>query len=170
MHLPVSRLCKPEEYSYVTIMRDPVERVWSHYQMAQREPDLPYHHFSLNGLECFLTHCWEVRNMACRYYSGQVSEEPNTQNLITALHNLENFRYVLDFNNFNEEIENMLSDFNMPKPLPHKQKSSYTRPNKNECDLIKRFNRLDIELFNAWQALQHGINVGDLFDINESVD
>ncbi len=29
MHRPISRFCKPQEYNYITVIRNPVERVWS---------------------------------------------------------------------------------------------------------------------------------------------
>ncbi len=43
MHRPISQFCEPGEYSYITIMRDPVKRVWSYYQMVLKNPSgFPY--------------------------------------------------------------------------------------------------------------------------------
>lgn len=153
MHRPISKLCNPRKYSYITIMRNPVERVWSYYQMALRkDKDNPYYQFSVKGLEFFLKHCWEVRNMACRYYSGQVRREPNDQTLDIALGNLKYFSYIIDFNKFEEDVNVFLSQYDILATfIPHERKSSYTSPSQNNCDLICDYNRLDVKLFDRWK-------------------
>jgi len=153
MHRPISQLCDPLKYNYITVMRDPVERVWSYYQMVlSAPPRFPYKAFADKGLEFFLTHCWEVRNMACRYYSGQIAKDPNAQTLENAYNNLMNFTCVIAFDNFEEEVTTFLADYNIPIiSIPHKRKSSYTLPGQEEHDIICKYNRLDIELFNVWK-------------------
>ncbi len=152
-HRPVSQLCDPMEYSYITVMRDPVQRVWSHYQMVLRErPDYPYRRFANNGIECFLKHCWGARNMACRYYSGEVTQEPNPETLQKALNNLMNFTCVISFDNFEKEASEFLAKYNIQmSSIPHKRKSSYPLYNQNEYNLIQEYNKLDMELFAKWK-------------------
>jgi hypothetical protein len=133
-------------------MRDPIERVWSFYQMVlESPPNYPYKLFANKGLNFFLKHCWEARNMACRYYSGQIAKEPNEQTLQNALNNLMHFRAVIDFENYEEEVRKFLTKYDLQKNIiPHQRKRSYNLPNHNERQLICDFNTLDIELFDKW--------------------
>ena len=162
MHRPISQLCDPTKYSYITVMRDPVERVWSYYQMVLRNPPgFPYKPFADRGLEFFLKHCWEVRNMACRYYSGQVAKEPTAQTLQNALNNLMHFTCVIAFDNnsFEEEVTKFIANYNIQTTfIPHERKNSYIPPNQNDYDLICDYNGLDIELFNKWK--EHNQKIG----------
>lgn len=154
MHRPISRFCDPTEYSYVTVMREPIERVWSYYQMVRRRPvGHPYKRFAEKGLEAFLDHCWEVRNMACRYYSGRIAREPNADAVDVALCNLANFAFVLDFSDFSNQVILLLEKYDIPVArIPHERKSSYARPSDREIGLIARYNALDVTLFEEWRS------------------
>ncbi len=82
VHRPISIFCSPKEYKYLTIFRNPVDRVWSLYQMVLRTPpNSPYRKHASRGLSCFLENCWEARDMYCRYLSGDVYATPQTGNL-----------------------------------------------------------------------------------------
>ncbi len=162
MHRPISQLCDPVKHNYITVMRDPMDRVWSYYQMVLKNPPgFPYKAFANKGLGFFLKHCWEVRNMACRYYSGDVKHEPNTKTLDKALNNLMHFSYVLAFDNFESEAAECLDTFNIQmSTIPHEKKGNYTPCNQDDYDLIHRYNRLDMELFAKWkeQSSSHSIS------------
>ena len=153
MHRPISCLCKPPEYGYITVMRNPVERVWSYYQMVLRNPSgYPYKRFADNGLECFLKHCWEVRNMACRYYSGEVKHEPNATTVDIALNNLENFICVIDFEFFHREAADFLAEYNIPvSAIPNERKSSYAPYDQSDQSLICDYNMFDMKMFAQWK-------------------
>lgn len=153
MHRPISNLCNPEEFCYVTIMRNPIERVWSYYQMARRgSKDNPYTRFSLKGLDFFLNHCWEVQNMACRYYSGRVYIEPDINTLYLAKRNLSKFKFILDFDNFDASLINFSSTLNIPiDNIPHERKSSYDLFGNSDRELIASSNQLDIKLYEFWK-------------------
>ena len=92
IHKPVSNKCSPQDYRYITVMRDPIDRVWSQYQMVLRsEKGYPYQKFAQQGLAVFLEKCWAVRNMNCRYITGELEAEPNTNTLDRAFENLSQF-------------------------------------------------------------------------------
>jgi len=157
VHRPVSRICPPSSYRYFTVMRDPVERVWSYYQMALRARQRGgwgiYGHLAGRGLEFFLGRCWEVRNMACRYYSGTVHREPGQETLRAARANLAEFSAVLSF----AELEAEASEFFRAEGieaerLPHANAASYAPASGEDIALISGFNALDLDLYSEWRA------------------
>lgn len=153
-HRPVSRFCQPGKYQYITVMRDPVERVWSYYRMVLRNPPgSPYQRYAEGGLEQFLTHCWEVRNLACRYYSGHVKREPDAQTLELARANLSKFLCVLSFARFTNDLSRFLTDLQIPhSDIGHERRAAYDPPTDEERALIVSYNALDLELFNTYET------------------
>jgi hypothetical protein len=153
-HRPISKYCPPGEYHYMTIMRNPVNRVWSRYQMVLRgDPFYVHKPFAEKGLHYYLTHSWEVRNMMCRYLAGNVRSEPSGKTLETAYENLLKFDIVLEFEDYQNELNRFLEAYGIPRieQLPHEKKSSYSGPSPAETELIAQYNTLDIELYNRWK-------------------
>lgn len=163
IHRPISKHCPPEEYRYVTVMRDPIARVWSYYQMVLRSPKgYPYQKWANKGLEVFLDKCWAARNMSCRYLSGQVELEPNKITLDAAFVNLQKFYAVLDFRNFSEEVSKFLTALNFPQQqIPNERNHTYAPPDDDSKQLIKQYNQLDISLFESWNR---SLNKEPFFD------
>jgi len=153
IHKPVSKYCHPKEYQYITILRNPVDRVWSYYQMVLRNQDgYPYKNYATQGLNIFLEKCWASRNLACRYLSGQVVyKEPTEQTLKLANENLKSFNSVLLFENFKEESLTFLEKKNIPiEELIHKRNVKYRGPDNKQSELIKRYNKYDIKMYEKW--------------------
>ena len=97
--------------------------------------------------------------MACRYYSGKTRKEPAAQTLQNALNNLMHFTYVIDLDNFEDEVTILLTNYNIQiTSIPHERKIGYITPNQNDCNLICDYNGLDIELYNKWKAHIHKIS------------
>ena len=153
IHRPVSSTCPPPGSKYITVMRNPVDRVWSQFQMVRREqPGYPYQSFAVKGLDCFLKRCWMVRNVACQYYSGKMNQPVDEHNLNTALENLNNFYQVIDFDNFSEEVSAFMVKEKLPfEEILHKRKSKYNAPNQQEKKQIEAYNKFDIMLFEKWK-------------------
>jgi hypothetical protein len=153
IHKPISINCNPESYNYITVMRDPIDRVWSQYQMVLRsENGYPYQKFAQQGLFVFLEKCWAVRNMNCRYISGEVEAEPNAQTLKKSIVNLSNFYAVLSFEDFSNVITCFLKENKIAvSMIPNERKSSYIEPTEEEINLIKKYNEFDLILFDKWK-------------------
>ena len=153
IHKPISEFCSPAEYKYFTIIRNPIDRVWSQYQMVLREGNgYPYNKYAVRGLKCFLENCWAVRNMACSYYSGQVHQESTLETYEKAVENLQQFYKVLSFENFNFEIKDFFKEENIQyQDILHERKSTYDGPNQQEKDQIIAYNKFDIMLFEKWE-------------------
>ncbi|PHN08597.1 hypothetical protein [Flavilitoribacter nigricans] len=154
IHRPVSMHCPPGAYRYLTIMREPVSRVWSHYQMVLREyPGFPYQKYANRGLETFLKKNWAVRNLYCRYFSGSIDPEPDESTLAIARKNLADFTYVIPFEDFSNSVQLFLRDHHIPyEEVLHDRKSKYPEPSPDEMELIARYNRFDLALYEAWRT------------------
>ena len=149
VHRPISKKCPPGLYKYFTISRNPIERVWSYYQMVLRNgAQYPYNYFASKGLEIFLENCWEVRNLGCRYYSGIIGKEPDSKSFNIATKNLKKFLFVIRFNSYEKDLLSFLKSHKIKiDSIPHIRSSQYIEPTKEETDLIYSFNRLDVDLF-----------------------
>jgi hypothetical protein len=153
-HRPVSLRCPPGEYHYMTVIRNPTDRVWSRYQMVLRgDPFYVHRPFAEKGLYYYLTHSWEVRNMMCRYLSGSVFKEPTEKTLQTAYENILKFDIVLEFEDYQNELNRLLDSYGIPRQmqLPHEKKSEYPDPTPSETELIEEYNALDVELYKRWK-------------------
>lgn len=149
IHKPVSPHCSPTEFQYVTILRDPIARVWSHYQMVLRYPEgYPYRKYAVQGLEVFLKRTWETRNMMCRYLAGNTQQEPDNQTFEKANKNISTFYKVLFFENFAENASEFLTQHEIPfEKILNQRKSKYAQPTEEEKALIQKYNQWDLRLF-----------------------
>ncbi len=150
---PVSRFCNPMNFDYLTVMRSPVDRVWSYYQMVLRTPEFPYRHLAKKGLKVFLSKCWEGQDMACRYYTGRVEEKPTETTLDQAFASLMNFKHVLSFDRFQADVSELLNEYGIAADLiPHERESRYRAPDPDETRLIQEYNQLDAALYDRWKS------------------
>lgn len=151
IHKPVSIHCSPTNFQYITILRDPIARVWSHYQMVLRYPEgYPYRKYAVQGLEVFLKKTWETRNMMCRYLAGDTAQEIDSQSFEKAKKNIDCFYKVLFFENFAKEASEFLTQHNIPfEKIPNERKSKYVQPTEAEKELIRKYNEWDLRLFES---------------------
>ena len=107
-HQAVSLVCPPGNHRYFTILRNPVERCWSFYRMnLHGKTDTPYRRAAERGLEHFCKHCWEMRNLYCRYYSGTPWQEAGEETLSEAARQLGRFEAVLDFGDLEGQLRRL---------------------------------------------------------------
>ena len=152
IHKPVSLHCSPMEYKYFTVLRNPVDRVWSQFQMILREgKGYPHYNFANRGLVTYLKKCREARNFICRYFTGEIDKEPNDKTLEKAENNLKAFYWVIDFNQFNNEFAEFLINHEIPvDKVPNERKASYQKPTEEEINLIEEYNQLDLMLYSNY--------------------
>lgn len=145
-HNPVSILCSPKKYKYVTIMRDPVDRVYSHYQMFLKAKEIS----TRNGLINFLRYSSEVKNLYCQYYSGLIGETVDERVYKIALENLKNFKFIINFDNYNNDLNKFLKEVGineLKKENYHNNKINLTNFSNEESEAIKLYNHWDIKLY-----------------------
>ena len=144
-HNPVSLMCPPSNYKYVTILRDPIQRVRSHFQMFQESKDLS----ASRGLINFLRYSSEVKNLYCQYYSGLVGENVDERVFKLALENLRSFNFIIHFDNYENDLRKFLNSFgvtNISKKF-HDNKSTEKILTNSEKNSIEIYNYWDLKLY-----------------------
>ena len=145
-HNPVSILCSPKNYKYVTIIRNPIDRVYSHYQMFIKAKEISSRH----GLINFLRYSYEVKNLYCQYYSGLIGENVDERIFKIALENLKNFKAIINFNNYNSDLNKFLKEMGVKELKEenfHDNKISKNINSSSETEAIKLYNYWDLKLY-----------------------
>lgn len=144
-HNPVSLLCPPNEYKYVTVIRDPVQRVRSHFQMFQHAKEISVS----KGLINFLRYSYEVKNLYCQYYSGLIGEVVDERIYNIALKNLKSFNTVINFENYDEEVKKFFEKFEIKgfDKRFYDNKSPEKTLEVSEEEAIRIYNYWDLKLY-----------------------
>jgi len=152
-HLPVSRACPPGKYQYLTFVREPCDRVWSHYQMVKRHGGHEgWAIHAARGFEYYLTHCWEAQNMMVKYFTGKARCQVDESDLDVAFENLRKFYFVGCFENLEFDTHRLLELLGRPTPgitLPHETRAFVPKEKMSatQLDIVRRHNALDIALY-----------------------
>ena len=150
-HNPVSIICPPQQYKYITIVRDPIARVYSYYQMSKNHSLTPGHKLAKKSLTDFLRFSWQAKNLYCQYYTGNVGEIVNREMFLQAKENLKDFYYVGDFKTYEESFKELCIKLNVVvKNIPHINTGKYDSISNEEELLIKHYNQFDVLLYNEF--------------------
>ena len=151
LHNPVSFLCDPKEYKYITIIRDPIDRIISHYNMLM----LMKSKVASFGFSTWMRNDELARNLYCQYFSGHVCEPVNEKIYELALKNLKNFYYVINFDNYESDLKKMFEKLNLD--IKHnylKAGTSHSKTNLTDLDekriIAKKYNYWDVKLYNEF--------------------
>lgn len=146
---------QPIETKYITVLRHPVERVWSYYNMIRTKGHFAWGKYT-NSLDDFLTNCWEVNNMAIQYLVCK----PRKQDIDFADLNvgklvLSKFYFVTDVNHLNDDWKKLKlrlsKDFQIDlMSLPFLNKATqYELPTEEQVRKIEAHNQWDLRLYDS---------------------
>lgn len=181
----------PTKCKYVTFLRDPVERVISHYNYVKFRLD--HKHYLREtverekmGLSEYVSSgvCDEMNNGQVRLLTGieDIVQEPygkskfeygfnNREYLDLALKNLhEHFTFVGSQTTFDKSLILLKYKHKLLKNINYKSRNVGTKryekvnPTENDLSIIRKYNSLDIELYNSiktgfeteWRSLIFG--------------
>jgi len=153
IHNAVSLLCNPKEFKYIAVIREPIERVYSYYLMQKKYKELPFHIHAKKGLVFFLKNVWNCRNGICKFINGNIESELNEELYKISIENMKNFYLILDFENFNRDLDVLSSELNIKGKIKYKNNYKTTKENlSNENkELIKKYNLYDIRLYDVYK-------------------
>ena len=152
--------CLPQAATYFTMLRDPVARVLSAYYFVLRRPLNPLYRKVKKerlGIEDYVRLFPERHNLQCRLIAG-VKDTPITDERLidTAKGNLANsFSVVGISEQFEESLILMATTFDWQIPFYKNCKVSRGRPQIDSAtkDMIRDYNRLDVELYEFGKEL-----------------
>ena len=133
-HYPLKKNTNFSDIKTITVIRDPVARVYSYYHDILRNKKHHYYHLTKAGLDNFCKKAWEANNQYTRYYSGHLNLDFK-KNIVLAKKNLASFDKIILFENLDKII-----NF-------HSNKKRYPGITKNEENIIKKYNKYDCEIF-----------------------
>jgi len=160
--------------AYLTLLRDPVERIESHYRWVLSHPESPHHaELASNRMN---TREYVERHSAARFFNnGQTRllggtwadyrRTPTAATLRTAKRNLEGFSCVGMTRRFDESMLIMRQRLNWSWPFYERRNAapveSFEPIDEETREAIARRNRLDIELW-RWAEERFEAHVGRL--------
>lgn len=152
---------KPEEVQYISILRNPIDRVLSHYYYVLARPQHPYHDrvkeqcndvvdFVSSGL---VNH---IENLQVRMLSGNVDVPHGSvtrEMLEQAKANIENFDVIIGVQDYYDEYLMLLKQqLGWRQPYYAKARVNKKRKRVDELDerslnAIRKYSELDMELY-----------------------
>lgn len=150
-HCLVSKYCSPEEYKYIIVIRNPIKRLKSFYEMQRNNKKLAFHRHSKKGLSYFIEKLEINHNCLCKFVLGNLNEHINDENYLKAEKNLSKFWFKADFDNLKEDVEILSKKLNISSNMEHEGKKvnvNRTELSNKDVDVIKKFNTYDLNLYN----------------------
>ena len=150
-HCLVSKHCRTEEYKYITIIRNPVDRLKSFYEMQLNNKKLAFHRHSKKGLSYFVKQIKLNQNCLCKFVLGNLNVDINDENYLNVEKNLNNFWFLLNFDNLKEDVEVLSKKLNISSNIERIEKKedlNKIKLSEEEINIIKNFNLYDIKLYN----------------------
>ena len=142
----MSLSCNPNKYKYITIIRDPIDRVYSFYLIQKKFDKLPFHLHAKEGLEYFIKNVWSVRNGMCKFINGNLDIDLDEKLFEISNKNLKNFYFVIDFNNLESDLRFLSKKLDIKVDNIEYRNSYITQKEKlekNDVELITKFNTFD---------------------------
>ena len=166
-HRPISKFCDPKSFKYIILLRNPVDRVISYYNMVLRNKYYEYKEYSAS-YKLFLNNCWEVNNQLTLYLAGidckqmikkNIKINDNFFKLIfdRAKNNLKNIKSVIFFDNYESSVKKFFkNNFNLQlDDIPHLRNHKYSKKVSDyDYNLIKNHNKYDILLYEYAKSLK----------------
>ena len=153
-HNPVNKSADFKKTKYLTILREPVERVYSYFIDAVTNRKHSLNHLAKKGLETFCMNAWEGKNMYVRYFSKNIFKDDKNHYYI-AIRNLNKFYKIFYFHNLNKDISIFLEkEKDLKIDLKNYRTKKYNKIiSDSDREIIEKFNYLDLKLFKKMTML-----------------
>ena len=162
-HKPISKYCNVNEYYYILILRNPINRVISYFNMVKRGGINYPHGKYVKNYKTFLNNCWVVNNCLTLYLAGIDCEKiHNNKNIKDiklivndniyekAKQNLDKIKKIIFFENYEKNIYNFFNkEYNITlEKIPNIRNFKYSKNiSENDYKLILDHNKYDLLLY-----------------------
>ena len=157
-HSLVSKHCDPEQYKYITVLRNPINRVKSFYEMQLNNKKLAFHRHSKKGKSYLIKKIKINQNCLCKFIFGNLNKDINDEIYSIVEKRLNNFWFILSFENLEKDVEILSKKLNINPNLLHvegKKVKKKTEHSVEEINVIKNFNQYDLKLYNYFIKISH---------------
>ena len=118
-HCLVSKFNNPDKFKYITIIRDPINRIKSFYEMQLGNKKLAFHNHSKKGIDYFVEKLTINQNCLCKFIIGDLENDITDEKYEIAVRNLKNFWFLLSFENFENDVESLSQRLNIDRKIKH---------------------------------------------------
>ena len=149
-HCLVSRFCSTDKYKYIIIIRNPINRIKSFYEMQLNNKKLAFHNHAKKGFDFFIKKLKINQNCICKFILGDLKLEINENNYEYVKKKLNEFWFILDFENLEEDVKMLSKKLNIPSNMEHlgkKENFKQTVLNEENIKIIRKFNEYDLKIF-----------------------
>ena len=152
-HNLVSINCEPKKYKYITVIRNPIDRIKSFYEMQLNNKKLSFHNQAKKGLNYFVSNVKINQNCFCKFLIGDLNCNIDEEKFEKAKQNLKNFFFIINFDNLDDDIKLLKLKLNIKNEMKHIGKSQKKKRfySENEIEKIINNNIYDIELWNYYK-------------------
>ena len=148
-HNPISLLHSMDEKKYFTVFRNPVDRAYSYYKMSLRGKKQPYNYLAKKSLYHFAAYCPDVQNIFCKYFSGEIDKDINSDIYNIAEKNIKKFFCVINFSDLENEAKEFFNKIGHKNiSIPHINSSPKVEMSDDDRKILEFYNAYDLKLYN----------------------
>lgn len=112
-HTLLSKKCSAKKFKYIFLIRDPIDRVFSYYNMSLKNKKLPFHNHAKSSLNNFVKKVRINQNGLCKFLIGSLDDNINIKSFEIAKKNLSNMEFIIDFNYINHSLNSLKKKLNI---------------------------------------------------------
>ena len=117
--------------------------------MSLKDKKQPYNYLAKKSLYHFVTYCSEAQNTYCKYFSGEIEKDIDSDLYNIAQKNIQNFYQILNFSNFENNLNKFLKKIGIQNmKIPHFNKSEKKNISDDDRKIIEFYNAYDLKLYN----------------------
>ena len=147
-HNPISLFHSMDDKKYFTVIRNPIVRAYSFYRMSLKDRKQPYNYLAKKSFYHFVTYCPEVQNIYCKYFSGEIEKDVNSDIYQIAENNIKKFYYIVNFSNFEHDTKKLFDKIGYKNmKLPHINSSESSDISIDEKKILEFYNSYDLKLY-----------------------
>ena len=141
------------KYKYITVIRNPIDRIKSFYEMQLNNKKLSFHNQAKKGLDYFVSNIKINQNCFCKFLIGDLNCDIDEGKFEKAKQNLKNFFFIISFDNLDKDIELLKLKLDIKNEMKHIGKSQKEKKSYSESETTKIINNnvYDIKLWDYYK-------------------